>query len=283
MGIEKLVKKQPFKGKIAIVTGGSKGIGKATANMIVQLGGSVCIIARNIEALKEATDEIKKSKVRDDQFVEFISCDTSDKIKLEPLLNEFFDKNGVPDLLINNVGFAYPQYIEKLTLEDFEKAMKVNYFGQVIPTIILLPRLMEEKKGHIAIVSSFLGLMGIMGYGAYTPSKFALAGFAEVLRNELKPYNINISVLYPSDTKTPGFDEENKSKPEECAIMSETGGIQEPEEVAETFIKGILKKKFNIVPGRGSIFWRIKRLWPGLVNRFIDGDLAKARKKIGKQ
>jgi 3-dehydrosphinganine reductase len=221
MGIEKLIKKQPFKNQVAIVTGGSKGIGKATAKIIVQLGGSVCIIARGAEALEEAATEMKALITNDQQFVETISCDTADMDKLEPLLKEFIENHGVPDYLINNVGYAYPQYIEQLTLEDFQRNMNVNYYGQLVPTMILLPYFMTAKKGYIAHVSSFLGIMGIMGYATYCPTKFALVGLAEVMRNELKPYNIHVSLLYPMDTQTPGFDEENKLKPQECAMMSQ--------------------------------------------------------------
>ena len=282
MGIEKLIKKQPFNKKNVIITGGSKGIGKETAKLIAKLGGNICIIARNLDALNETANEIKEIIKNKDQFVELISVDLTSMEKLKPLLINYIEKHGVPDYLINNVGFAYPQYVEKLTIENFHDAMNVNYFGQLHPTMILLPYFMEAKKGYIANVSSMAGIIGIMGYAAYTPTKFAIAGLSEVLRNELKPYNINVSVLFPSDTQTPGFDKENEDKPEECAMMSETGGVATAEEVAETWVKGILKKKFHVIPGKGSLFSKIKRLFPWLVYSSIDGDYKKAREKLGK-
>ncbi|MHA2366250.1 MAG: SDR family NAD(P)-dependent oxidoreductase, partial [Candidatus Hodarchaeales archaeon] len=87
----KLLKKQPFAEKWAIICGGSKGIGKATAKEIVKLGGNVCIVARTLEALKKAEEEISEYKVRKIQKVEIISCDTTDQEKLKPLLIEFID------------------------------------------------------------------------------------------------------------------------------------------------------------------------------------------------
>ena len=118
---EKLIEKQPFKGKIAVIPGGSKGMGRATAKEFYMLGGSVCIIARGMDALKSAEEEVKKLKTNNSQFVEIISCDTTDMDKLTPLLTDFINKHGIPDYLFNFVGYAYAQYLEKLTLEDFKK------------------------------------------------------------------------------------------------------------------------------------------------------------------
>lgn len=279
MAEEKLIKKQPFKGKTAIVCGGSKGIGKATAKEIVRLGGNVCIIARNLDDLRAAAEEIKRLKIDDTKFVEIISCDTTDMDKLKPLLTDFIDKHGVPDYLINVVGYAYPQYIQNLTLEDFKKNMDINYYGQLVPILIVLPHFIKAKKGYIANVSSMMGYFGMMGYATYAPTKFAIVGLTEVLRHELKPYNIHFSILYPPDTNTPGFQRENETKPKECAIMSEEAKLLSPEGVAEVFVKGILKEKFNILPGNAKFIWKMYRHFPNLVRNIIDKDYEKARKK----
>ena len=279
---EKLMEKQPFKGKIAVIPGGSKGMGRATAKEFYMLGGSVCIIARGMDALKSAEEEVKKLKTDNSQFVEIISCDTTDMDKLTPLLTDFINKHGIPDYLFNFVGYAYAQYLEKLTLEDFKKIMNVNYYGQLVPTLILLPYLMKAKSGYISFTSSVSGYLGVMGYTTYTPTKFAILGLAEVLRNELKPYNVNMSVLFPADVDTPGFAEENKSKPPECAIISEAGKLMIPEQIADIFIESILKKKFYITPGKAKFLWKMKRLFPNLVNNILDKELRKARKQLGK-
>lgn len=85
--------------------------------------------------------------------------------------------------------------------------------------------------GRVVFVSSQAGQIGVFGFSAYSPSKFALTGLAQVLRMELKPHGIFVSVAYPPDTNTPGFEEENKSKPEETRLISETAGLFEPEQV----------------------------------------------------
>ncbi|MFX0188637.1 MAG: SDR family oxidoreductase [Candidatus Hodarchaeota archaeon] len=280
---QKLIEAQPFKGKIAIIPGGSKGMGKATARDFVQLGGSVCIIARGMEALKEIEKECNKLKSDDSQFVEIISCDTTDMDKLKPLLTDFIDKHGVPDYLFNFVGYAYVQYLEKLTLEDFKKNMDLNYYGQLIPTLIVLPYFMEAKRGYITITSSVLGFMAIMGYTTYCPSKFALVGLAEILRHELLPYNIKVSILFPTDTDTPGLAEENKLKPEECKIISESGTVMSAEEVAEVFIDGILNENFEILPGEAAIQRKDMREDPDMIRGVLDRLYKRARRKTGRK
>ncbi len=280
---EKLIKKQPFKGKSAFLIGGSSGMGKAIANQFVQLGGNVLIIARRQNVLEEATEEIKHKILEESQSVEYISCDATDMEKLKPLLDNFIKNHGIPDYLFNLVGRAIPGYIEEYTLDDFKENMNLNYYGQLVPTLILLPYFMKEKKGHIIYFSSMLGYLGMMGYGAYIPTKFAIVGLAEALRNELKPHNIKISIVYPPDTNTPGLTTENEGKPPECAIMSETGGLLEPEEVAEYVTKKVMKNKFHISPGNAKPIRYFHRIIPKVVRWYLDRDYKKARKKVGKK
>lgn len=273
----------PMKNKIAIVCGGSKGIGKETAKQIVRLGGSVFVIARQTETLESAVQEMKELKKNDSQFIESIACDTTNMEQMNSFLTEFVNRRGVPDYLINAVGYAYPQYVQELTLEDHRKCMEVNYFGLLIPIQILLPHFISARKGHIASISSMMGFFGIMGYAAYAPTKFAIVGLIEVLRHELKPYNIHFSVLYPPDTDTPGFEVENRTKPKECAMMSESVKAVSAQEVAKTFVDGLIRKKYAILPGQAGIVWRLNRYFPELLKFITDKDYKKARQKLGKE
>lgn len=280
---EKLIKKQPFKGKIAFLIGASTGMGRAIAKDFVNLGGSVLIIARRENILEEAASEIQQKIVNESQFVVSKSCDATDMEMLKPILEDSIKNHGVPDYLFNLVGRAIPGYIEDYTLDDFKNNMDTNYYGQLVPTLILLPEFMKEKKGNIIFFSSMLGYMGMMGYGAYVSTKFAIVGLAESLRNELKPLNIRISIVYPPDTNTPGLSTENEGKPPECAMMSETGGLLEPEEISEYVIKKLLKKQFHISPGNAKPIRYIHRIFPKLVRWFMDSSYKKARKKLGKK
>jgi len=276
------MKKQPFSGKTAIVCGGSKGIGKETAKEIVQLGGSVSIVARDQDVLQEAAKEIEENKITTSQFVETISCDATEMDALKSHFEIFIKKHGVPDSLLNVVGYAYPQYIQELTLDDFRKNMDINYYGQLVPTLILLPYFIEREYGQIGFVSSINGYVGAMGYATYCPTKFAIVGLAETLRNELKPYNIDISIFYPSDTKTPGYEIEKITQPPEIAIMSEVITLYSPEEMAKLFISGMLKRKFTIIPIKDKWTWILMKSFPRIAFFVLDYLLNRARKKIGK-
>ena len=272
-----------FSGKTAIVAGGSKGIGRAVAIEFVKKGGSVCLIARNKDDLNNAVRAMEKARLSKSQSVAAISCDTTNLEKLKPLLEGFIKKNGVPDYLMNFVGYAYPNYIQNLKLENFKNNMDINYYGQLVPILILLPYYMKERKGHIVTCSSALGFMGMMGYATYSPSKFAIWGLTETLRNELKPYNIRLSILYPPDTDTPGYKIENETKPAEVHIISETGGLLSPEKVAEKFMKDFIKNKFYILPGQTRLLWTITRHFPNLAHKIMDSELKKAIKKVAKK
>jgi len=258
------------------------GIGRATAREVVRRGGSVVLIARGRDALSDAAGELTRL-AGIGQFVETIAADTTDSHELGPALDNLVERRGAPDHLINCVGGARPGYLRDLDVEDFRRQCEINYLSQAIPTLALVPHMVEARKGHLSFVSSMMGYFGMIGYGAYAPSKFAIVGFAEALRHELKPFGIGVSVLFPPDTDTPGLANENKTKPPETAIMSESAGLLSPEAVAGTFVKGILAGKYTIHPKGSNWIWRVNRYAPGLVRMIMDHDLKKAMKKAGTQ
>jgi 3-dehydrosphinganine reductase len=283
MPLKKYIKHKSFAGTTGILCGGSRGIGRAIARDLVRCGGNLLVLARNKTDLEKLGTELEKLRTAPDQVIVTRPCDAASRGEVEAVISAHIKKYGVPDYLINNVGYAYPQYIEKLTLEDFRQNMDINYYGQLIPTLALLPHFMKAKKGHFINVSSMMGYFGVMGYASYCPTKFAIVGLSEVLRHELKPYNINVSVLYPPDTDTPGYAKENETKPPECKAMSESVKMLSAEQVSAALIKGIVKKKYRILPGEAGFVNRMYRHFPRLVRMIIDGDYKKARRKLGKK
>jgi len=157
--------------------------------------------------------------------------------------------------------------------------MMTDFFGVRNAVTALIP-FMKERGGNIVNVASILGVVGVFGYAAYCPSKFAVIGFSEVLRAELQKYNIRVSVLCPPDTDTPQLVEENRTKPPETKAISGNVGLKQPEQVAAAMIKGMERGKLMIVPGfMNWLTWTMKRLWPGFVFSFMDSDVRKVQKR----
>jgi len=157
--------------------------------------------------------------------------------------------------------------------------MQTNFYG-IWNTISLLSPHMKAAGGYIVNTSSIAGLIGVFGYTDYSASKFAIIGFSEALRSELRPHGIGVSVLCPPDTDTPGFAVENTTKPDETKAISEGARLMSSDAVAQAFFRGVAKGRFIIIPGAsGRLTVLLKRWFPSLVNRIMDDTVQKVQKK----
>jgi 3-dehydrosphinganine reductase len=109
-------------------------------------------------------------------------------------------KSGIPDYVVLSAGSSRPGYFLQQQVEVFRHAMELNYLGIVISLKSVLPFLLQRGKGHILFVSSAAGVSGWIGYSSYVPTKFAVRGLADCLRQEFLGCNIRISIAYPPDT-----------------------------------------------------------------------------------
>jgi short-subunit dehydrogenase len=142
--------------------------------------------------------------------------------------------------------------------------MKINLYGTRNMIAEVLPA-MKKRGGHIVIISSVAGLMGMCGYTAYGTSKFALVGFAECLRGELKQQGIHLTIVCPPEVDTPMLLDEMKTIPSEIRILKNMSGQLKPEFVAAQLLRAIVQKKFMVVPGfRAKWLWYTQRLTPAL-------------------
>lgn len=229
--------------KHVVITGGSSGIGKSLAILLVQRGADVTIVARNIENLKNAMTDIRRNCISTKQKVTFLSVDVSDYDNFKTELEYVENLIGPVFGLINCAGFAVCGRLEDITIENVQEMVKTNILGTFYPTKIVIPKLKERKEGFLVITASQVALMGMYGYSVYSACKFALRGLAESIDMELKPYNISVTLALPPDTDTPGYHHENLSKPRETQLISESGGLYDPDVVAERILNDALVGK----------------------------------------
>ncbi|XP_044257176.1 3-ketodihydrosphingosine reductase [Tribolium madens] len=227
-----------------VITGGSSGIGKSAAVLAARKGANVTIIARNLEKLAAAEKEIKGACIHKDQIVTAVSVDVSNKIGIHNELNNLEEKVGPIYMLINCAGMAICGKVEDFTEQDVNTMINANYLGTLYPIQSVVPRFKDRQEGIIVLTASQVALMGMFGYSIYASCKFALRGLAESISMELKPYNISVTLALPPDTDTPGYENENKTKPTETQLISETGGLLKPEVVATKLLKDALIGKF---------------------------------------
>ena len=253
-----------YKNKHVYITGGSSGIGFELARKLFSYGANVIIIARNSVKLEDARQEIERFRVSSGQFIRCLSADVSSSADLSHLIPQAIKEFGTPDILINSAGIISCAYFGNISYDSFDAVMKINLYGTRNMIAEVLPA-MKKRGGQIIIISSAAGLMGMYGYTAYGTSKFALVGFAECLRGELKQQGIHLTIVCSPEVDTPMLLDEMKTIPSEIRILKNMSGQLKPEFVAAQVLRAIVRKKFMIVPGfRAKWLWYTQRLTPAL-------------------
>jgi 3-dehydrosphinganine reductase len=265
----------PFRGRRALVTGGSSGIGRAIALALARAGAHVAVVARREAPLRETVEALRAAAPGGAQRFAALPADVADPEQAARAVTACVAALGGLDLVVNNAGVTRALRFEDTPPAEFRRLLDVNFLGAVHVTRAALPHL--SAGARIANVSSLAGALAIYGYSAYAPSKFALTAFSEVLRQELRPRGIEVAVLLPPDTDTPQLAEEDREKPAETRALAGNVPVLQPAAVADALLDGLARGRAVIVPG-----WRARAtLWaarhfPGLARRLIDRDVARA-------
>lgn len=189
-----------------LLTGGSAGIGKATAQALVEAGAKVCITGRSLDKLQSVAAELGVEYVQLDQG-DFNAIQSGVKLAAEKL-------GGDIDVLINNAGHGWRKALGEITMEDFQSIYGVNVFGVTMVTQEVLPFLRKKQKGHIINIASTAALRGYPTGSVYSSSKFALRGLTECWRGELRKDNIRVILINPSEVTT-AFGQSDRQEREE--------------------------------------------------------------------
>jgi 3-dehydrosphinganine reductase len=267
-----------FAGRRVYIAGGSLGIGLAVAERCAALGAHLTLFARRPEPLAAAVRTVEARRQSADQRVLQRRLDVTDHEQVVRVMNDAVAETGVPDVLINCAGGAVPNYFGRISYEQFVATQRVNLHSCWSTVSVLLPH-MKGRGGYIVNTASLAGVIGVFGYTDYCAAKFAVVGFSEALRSELKADDITVSVLCPPDTDTPGFAIENEAKPAETKAVSAAARVLSADAVAAALLRGMARGTFLIVPGMdGRIAVLVKRVWPGLVERVTDWQIRRVRR-----
>eukprot|EP00290_Baffinella_frigidus_P013592 CAMPEP_0180151240 /NCGR_PEP_ID=MMETSP0986-20121125/22001_1 /TAXON_ID=697907 /ORGANISM="non described non described, Strain CCMP2293" /LENGTH=330 /DNA_ID=CAMNT_0022098477 /DNA_START=7 /DNA_END=999 /DNA_ORIENTATION=+ len=240
--IARLVKgKKSYKGKHVLITGGSSGIGLCLAEDFALKGSHVTILARTEATLKAAVETIKKKATNPGQKINFVAVDLSDAAATVKAVQKAEEMAGPLDVAIANAGASVPGYFMQQDAKVFEKSMSQNFLSAVHLAKAAAPGMCERRSGQIVFVASGAAVVSFIGYSTYSPTKWAMRGLGDTLRNELLGFGVTVHVGYPPDTKTPGFEEEEKSKPIECSRFSNFigGSAFDPKQVAAGMVSGM--------------------------------------------
>ena len=190
-----------FDGKVAVVTGGGRGMGRAVALRLAREGARVVVAEVNPEHGREVAAEIRDSGGAATE----VAGDVSRLADVEAIFGAAVKAYGTVDILVNNAGIGSYGRVSELPVDEFERLMRVNYFSAVYATKAVLPSMLERRRGHIVNLASIAGRIGAPMEAAYSASKFAMVGFTEALAFEVGPAGVGVSMVNPGPVETEFF------------------------------------------------------------------------------
>ncbi|MGW8144323.1 MAG: SDR family oxidoreductase [Anaerolineales bacterium] len=281
--------KDYWQGKVVLITGGSSGIGLALAQSLADKGAHVWLLARGLEKLDSALASLN---CQENQHCGRISADVAKWDQVIAAVGQVEHEIGVPDLVINSAGVAHPGYFQELGIDIFHWTTDVNYYGTVYMCKAVVPKMVDRGSGHIVNISSGAAFIGRFGYSAYAATKYALHGFSDVLRSEMKPLGIDVSIVFPPDTDTPQLAYEKGFQPPETKALSGIANLISPDwgdkatlftaqQVAGMILPKIEQRKYMILPGfeMKMLYWGSRLLGSGIYP-ILDWMIARAQQNL---
>lgn len=228
------MKKQRLLNKNVIITGASSGIGRCSALEFAKEGANLLLFARNEERLNEVKKEVESLGAKAIIFI----GDVTDKKLLELAVSKCIEEYGSVDVFYSNAGIYLRQYVKDMRMDQIRKIMEVDFYGNMNALYSVLPYFLERKEGTFITTCSVDGKIGLPGDAAYCASKFALNGFYQVLRQELRGTGVHTCVIYPGRMDTPQI------RHVDCPKISKKN---DPTLVAKAAVKGAIKHKTEIL------------------------------------
>ncbi len=264
-----------FKDRVAVVTGGASGIGRALALALAQEGTRLVLADLDEAGMAQVVGEIKASGGE----AVAIKTDVSSLDQVQALADRAWATFGAVHILCNNAGVAVWGGLETATCQDWQWVIGVNLWSVIHGLLAFLPRMIAQREdGHIVNTASMAGLVATQGLGIYNTTKYAVVGLSETLAKDLKPYNIGVSVLCPMGVAT-RIRESERNRPEALLNPGEharseplelMGRTLTPEEVATQVIAAIRKNQLYVIThpeGLEPLRRRFQRMEQALLGR----------------
>jgi short-subunit dehydrogenase len=250
-------------GRVAVITGGSSGIGLAAAQHLARAGVAVALGARRAERLDEAVRSIRAEGGRADAVV----TDVTSEHDVQQLVQHARETFGRLDIMICNAGFGYYGTVEETPSPTMHRLLDVNFMGTFYGARAALPIFRAQRSGHLIIVSSIVGQRGIALMSGYTATKAAQVGFAESLRTEFSGTGIAISVVLPVSTDTEFRDAIERDYGH---VVAGLGPSQSVDAVARAIVACVRRPRAEVYPHAGSrALTVLNALAPALTDRIV--------------
>ncbi len=251
-----------FNGKVAIVTGASSGIGRAICFELAAAGANISLAARKKEPLEKLAGELAPAKS--------LVCptDVSNNRMAEELAQKTLEEFGRIDYIFNCAGVFRAGGFGELDNEAISEMVDVNLLGTVYCIRTVIPQMRKQGSGHIVNISSLGGKYPFPGSTGYSAGKYAVVGFSNALRHELKPEGIHLTVVYPSFVRSPLLDAHLPAV--QNSLFFRLTGNYKPQQLAAAIIKAVAKKKRELVaPSFTRLTVPLYGLFPGLMEALI--------------
>jgi NAD(P)-dependent dehydrogenase (short-subunit alcohol dehydrogenase family) len=261
-----------FKDQVVVITGGGRGIGRATALEFAEEGATMLLAGRRMDALETAAREVRESG----GHAQTVHCDVAKEEDLHALVGKAIAKHGRIDVLVNNAGVVAGGRLDEIGGDDVARMVGVNIWAPIRLTQLVLPHMREAKRGTIVNVSSVAGRMGLPFYATYCASKYAMRGFSESLRRELARENIHVVAVYPGPTATDLI--------ENVEIDGLGMTIATAQQVGRAILRGVQWRQPEVFIGIGeSIMSRWNDVLPWTVDFGVDVMRERMRTAVARQ
>lgn len=243
-----------FEDKVAVITGAGSGIGRALAVDLAKRGARLALSDVNTTAVAETAALCEKAGAQADHYV----LDVADRAAVYEHADTVESELGKANLVFNNAGVALTASVEEMTWEDFEWIMGINFWGVMHGTKAFLPQLIESGDGHIVNISSVFGLFSVPTQSAYNATKFAVRGFTEALRQEMKlaGHPVGVSSVHPGGIMTNIAKNSRTAKAHDHDDLAKTFdklASTSPESAAKRILRGVRRDEAKILVGWDAV------------------------------